>query len=115
MPTLHKLTTKHNDVPEEDAALLGYYKGKTFSRSLTLSGDRPVREVEEVHECLHVSPRQDVLANSSPVHALKILLCHLLLRVVAAAFAGAGASARTARRSHRAVLFGRLRVPRVGG
>lgn len=83
------------------------------SRNLTLSGARPVREVEEVDKGLHVPSRQDVLADSSPVHALEILLCQLLLVVVVAA--GAVAGAATGQACRRRVLPLRCsQVPRAG-
>lgn len=99
-------------VSDEDAALLGHFTGTVFSRNFTLSGAEPVREVEKVDKGLHVSPRQDVLADCSPVHALELLLRHLLLTVVAAAIAGA--TTREACR-RRVLLLGCSQVPRVGG
>lgn len=94
------------------------YKGTTCSRHLTLSGARPVREVEEVDKGLNISRGQDALADSSPVHALEILLRQLLLLlvvVVAAAIAVAGAATRKACRCRRVLLLNCSRVPRVGG
>lgn len=67
-------------------------------------------EVEKIHKRLDVSPRQDVLADSSPVHAFEVLLCHMMC-VIAAVTTTAGASTRQVRL---ALWIGFPRVARGG-
>lgn len=49
-------------------------------RLFTFRRAGPMREVEEVDERLHVTPRQNVFADAPPVYALEVLLRRLISR-----------------------------------
>lgn len=48
--------------------------------SPTLCRAGPMREIKEIDECLHVTSRQNFLADTPPIHALEILISRLVAR-----------------------------------